>query len=166
MKKINFIGLSGSGKTYIIETLISLLEERFNLKSAVVKNIHLHQMDTEGKDTHRYGEAGANFSITKNIHGETTIFVKKDLSIEKLEQWIGNGPFPVDIFIAEGFRDLEVPTVLCVRKVEKIEEQITRSTKVISGLITRGNRERYGDFPIIDIDKDPEPFFDLLGLSD
>ncbi|MFW5895460.1 MAG: molybdopterin-guanine dinucleotide biosynthesis protein B [archaeon] len=166
MKKISFIGLSGSGKTYIVERLISLLDKQFGLKSAVVKNIHKHQMDTEGKDTYRYGEAGAKLSITKNVPGETTIFIKNYLEMEKLMNWIEKGPFSIDIFIAEGFRDLKVPTVLCARDTEKIEDQITETTKAISGLIAEEERENYKGLPVINIERNPKPFLKLLDLRD
>ena len=165
MRKISFIGLSGSGKTYIVERLISLLNQKYNLRSAVVKNIHMHQMDTEGKDTYRYGEAGASLSITKNVYEETTIFVKKELSISELIRWIKNGPIMVDVLIAEGFRDLKIPTVLCAKDPDKIEDQITETTQIISGLIANQKIKRFQDLPVIKFEENPEPFLNMLNLS-
>ncbi len=57
---IGFSGFSGSGKTTLIEKLIPLLKKK-GLKVAVIKHDgHDFEMDREGKDTYRFGRAGAD----------------------------------------------------------------------------------------------------------
>ncbi|MHA1762937.1 MAG: molybdopterin-guanine dinucleotide biosynthesis protein B, partial [Promethearchaeota archaeon] len=113
MKVICFIGYSGSGKTHQILNVIKLLDEKFNYKVCVIKYIHEHLIDHKGKDSYRYSEKGATFSITRNKFNETAIHIKKDLSFQKLVEWINNAPIKFHVLLMEGFRDLAFPTVLC-----------------------------------------------------
>ena len=67
LKIISLIGRSGSGKTNLIINAIKRLRKELHYNIAVIKNIHEHQIDEEGKDSYKYIEAGANYAITKNI---------------------------------------------------------------------------------------------------
>jgi molybdopterin-guanine dinucleotide biosynthesis protein B len=170
MKIINFIGYSGSGKTTLILTLIEYLKEVYNMDTAVIKNIHEHRIDKDGSDTYLYSESGANYSIAKNIYEETTIFVKKILSIEELIRWIQLGPYKADIIFTEGFRDLEVPTILCIKGVQEIEEQLNENVKIISSLGQISQKESdmvkmNFSVPIIYINKDFEKLLKTLDFK-
>ena len=68
IKIISVVGYSGTGKTQLILNAISLFKENLNYKVAVIKNIHEHEIDKKGKDSYKYAEEGATFSITKNIN--------------------------------------------------------------------------------------------------
>src|SRR3990172_1417227 len=59
----SFIGHSGSGKTTLIEKLVRKLSGR-GLRVAVIKHAH-HKvvLDTPGKDSFRYKQAGAAISM-------------------------------------------------------------------------------------------------------
>lgn len=59
MKVIGFAGYSGSGKTSLVEPLITLMRAQ-GLSVSVVKHAHHHfDVDHEGKDSWRHREAGA-----------------------------------------------------------------------------------------------------------
>ncbi len=65
-KIINFVGRSGSGKTALIEKLITYYRGK-GLGVAVMKSLqHEFEMDHPGKDTYRYTGAGANASAITN----------------------------------------------------------------------------------------------------
>lgn len=57
---IGFVGWSGSGKTTLLEALIAEFELR-GVRTAVVKHTHHRNLQTDklGKDSWRFGEAGA-----------------------------------------------------------------------------------------------------------
>jgi len=125
------IGYSGSGKTQFILNAIELLRINLNYQTAVIKNIHEHQIDKENKDSYKYAEAGAKFSITKNVYNETTIFLKEKIRIEKLLEWIAYGPYKIDLIFIEGFRNLDYPTILCAKNLSELESQLTNNVRMI-----------------------------------
>lgn len=135
----------------------------------MVKNIHEHQIDEEDKDSFKYGEAGAKFSITKNVNNETTIFLKNRISIERLLEWIANGPYKIDLVFIEGFRNLNYPTILCLKNFEELTPQLTSNVKTISGLICSKNNYKKEeinlDTPILDIQRDFESFLEIFNIK-
>jgi len=165
---INVIGKSGSGKTYLIRNAIKKLKETLGFDSAVFKYIHEHQIDKENSDSYLYGKAGANYSITKNTYDETVIFLKKKISIKELSSWIQKGPFNIDIIFTEGFRNLDAPTILCIKAGDTLEEQINEKVRMISGLICNNptKLKNYDniDLPVIDIEKDFDSFLHIFNL--
>jgi molybdopterin-guanine dinucleotide biosynthesis protein B len=168
MKIIGLIGYSGSGKTYFICNSIKYLKKELDMKVAVIKNIHEHQIDKEGKDTYKYSQVGAEYAITKNVFDETAIFIKKMIEIEQIIEWISNGPFKVDLIFIEGFRNLIYPTILCVKNYKEIKNQLKDNIKMISGLICKDSElseEDYQDIPIVDIEKDFKKFILLFDIE-
>jgi molybdopterin-guanine dinucleotide biosynthesis protein B len=161
------MGTSGSGKTHFITTAIKLLKERLNYEVAVVKNIHEHEIDKKGKDSYKYCEAGAVYSITKNINDENTIFLKKRINMEELIKWLENGPFKVDLVFIEGFKNLTYPTILCVEKFSEIENQLGEEVKMISGRIMNSAIPEGHDLklPMIDIEKEFEKFLEIFRIQ-
>ncbi|MHA1804855.1 MAG: molybdopterin-guanine dinucleotide biosynthesis protein B [Promethearchaeota archaeon] len=167
MKVICFIGYSGSGKTHQILNIIRLLDEKFNYKACVIKNIHEHPIDNIGKDSYRYSENGAAFSITRNKFNETAIYIRNNLFIPELVNWIKKGPFPFHVLIMEGFRNTAFPTVLCVKEVSEIEEQLTDKVLMISGRICeRASRRIIPGLtcPCFDIEKNFSEFIKIFNL--
>ncbi len=161
------MGTSGSGKTHFITNAIKLLKKHLNYEVAVIKNIHEHQIDKKGKDSYKYCEAGAVYSITKNIYDENTIFIKRKIDVEELTKWLGLGPFKVDLVFIEGFKNLKYPTILCVEKFPDIENQLGEDVKMISGLILNSPIPEDHDLklPIIDIEKHFEKFLKIFRIK-
>ncbi len=146
---------------------IKLFKEKLNYKVAVIKNIHEHEIDKEGKDSYKFAETGTVFSITKNINDETTIFLKLKISIEEIVKWLEKSPFKIDLIFTEGFRDLNYPTILCVKEISEIKKEITKNIKMVSGLIIKNNNYKLSDFriPILDINKDFQKFLELFEIN-
>jgi molybdopterin-guanine dinucleotide biosynthesis protein B len=161
------MGTSGSGKTHFITKAIELLKKHLNFEVAVIKNIHEHEIDKRGKDSYKYCEAGAVYSITKNVYDENTIFLKKKIDVEELIKWIGKGPFKVDLVFIEGFKSLKYPTILCVEKFSDIKNQLGEDVKMISGLIFNNTIPEDHDLklPMIDIEKDFEKFLEIFRIK-
>jgi molybdopterin-guanine dinucleotide biosynthesis protein B len=167
LKIVGLIGQSGSGKTGFIINAIKMLRQNLNFKTAVIKNIHEHQIDKKGKDSFKFIEAGANYAITRNIYNENTIFIKKEVKLPQLIDWISAGPFKIDLIFTEGFRTLDYPTILCVKELDEIESQLTPNVKMISGLIC--GKKEIADYilniPIINIERDFQKFLSIFNIK-
>lgn len=92
---------SGSGKTKVIELLISEFNSRGFKVAAVKHSFHMPDFDKPGKDTYRYRESGADKIMLFSRNGllmydriEKTAYEIKELA-EK----------DVDIVLMEGFKD-------------------------------------------------------------
>ena len=109
-----FVGHSNSGKTTLIEQLIPVLV-RSGLRVATIKNAHHKvQLDTEGKDSWRYKNAGASISmlVTKN---ELQLVADADTKREPLqlaERFLNEA----DIVLAEGFSHAPGPKIEVLRR--------------------------------------------------
>ena len=164
---ISVIGYSGSGKTHFIQKAIRKLKIELNFEVVVIKNIHQHQIDEEGKDSYIFTEAGAVYSIIKNKFDENAIFFKKKINIEELIRWIIKGPFKVDIIFTEGLRNLAYPTILCVKELSEIKPQLNENVKVISGLITTSKLSQKSEIklPIVDAEENFESFLKIFEIK-
>jgi len=121
------IGHRKSGKTTVAEALISELVSR-SFKVAASKHISEKgfSMDTKGKDTWRFSEAGANPVIAVSDE-ELVIRLKNGLerlSLDKTYRIIGDNG--ADVLILEGFssltlKDKRVGKIICVRRSEECE---------------------------------------------
>jgi molybdopterin-guanine dinucleotide biosynthesis protein B len=167
MKIISVIGYSGSGKTYLIEKIIRKLKVELNFEVSVIKYIHEHRIDEKGKDSFRFSESGAVFSIIKNKLGESAIFLKKDFNLDELIIWLDQSPFNMEIIIFESFRNLPYPTILCVKEFKDVKEQLTENVKMISGLITKSEitQSEEVDLPVVDVDKNFKEFCKIFKIN-
>ena len=124
MKKpaiIGFYGESNTGKTTLIVDLIEqLTSDGCNVATVKItdKNIGI---DTEGKDTWKYAEAGANLVVFKTPM-ETDYIVKQNQTekeiIAQIKQ-MGN----YDIILIEGSKDKEIPKIR-MGNIEKRENTV------------------------------------------
>ena len=167
MKIISVIGYSGSGKTYIIEKIIRKLKVELNLEASVIKYINEHRVDERGKDSFRFSESGAVFSIIKNKFDEIAIFLKKEINLDELIIWLDQSPFKMEIIIFESFRNLPYPTVLCVKEFKAIKEQLSENVIMISGLITKSEfaQNEELDIPVVDVDKNFKEFCKIFKIN-
>ena len=96
-----FVGHSGSGKTTLIEKLVRELSGR-GLRVAVIKHAH-HKvvLDTPGKDSFRYKQAGAAISmlVTANELQLVADAVDKREPAQLAQRFLGEA----DMVLAEGF---------------------------------------------------------------
>jgi molybdopterin-guanine dinucleotide biosynthesis adapter protein len=96
-----YVGHSGSGKTTLIEKLLHELSNR-GLRVATIKHAH-HKvvLDTPGKDTWRYKQAGAAISMLVTS-GELQL-VADAVERREPEQLAKRFLNEVDLVLAEGF---------------------------------------------------------------
>ena len=101
MTVISIVGHSGSGKTTLVEKLIRELCAR-GLKVATIKHAHHKvELDTPGKDSYRYKDAGAVMSMLLTRDAlQLVADAKEEREPEQLAQrFLGEA----DVVLAEGF---------------------------------------------------------------
>jgi molybdopterin-guanine dinucleotide biosynthesis protein B len=164
IKVVSFIGYSGSGKTKSIISLINFIIKNTNYSVFVLKNIHHHLIDSKGKDSYKFSEAGADVVITKSDK-QTTFFLNKAVDFEEIFDWLENLPIKPDIIITEGFRKLNNDKVLCVANYKDLEDQLDNSIKIISGKLASKvgkDESNYKGIPIINALLEPEKIIKIL----
>src|SRR6266496_1541062 len=60
VKVVSFAAKSGTGKTTLLEKVITLLKERGYRVGAIKHDAHRFDIDYPGKDSHRFSAAGAD----------------------------------------------------------------------------------------------------------
>ena len=150
LKVINIIGYSKSGKTTSIENLIKWIKQNgeFDGLVCVIKNIAHNDfsIDTKGKNTYRFSEAGADIVVARsNI--ETVMIVKYEIDLfdiikdinEKFERKLSFSRSPrknhKKIIILEGFRDYLGPTILSIKTIEEVQPQLKENIICFTGAI-------------------------------
>ena len=79
---IGFYGYSGSGKTKLIEQLVTDLKKKGYALAVVKQSDKSIRMDAPGKDTYRFRDAGACI-VALNSLSETDIIIDKPLPLNK-----------------------------------------------------------------------------------
>lgn len=106
---IGFYGQSGIGKTYLVRQIVSqLIGDGFHV--AVIKvSDKASSIDTEGKDTYLYGQAGAE-TVVFSTASESTFLVKRPLPTSEIVQLLNENEGYDFIFI-EGALEEWIPKV-------------------------------------------------------
>lgn len=98
---LTIVGHSGSGKTTLIEKLIPALTQR-GLRVATIKHAHhTVQLDTPGKDSWRYTQAGAALSML--VTGESVQLVASQVADRSPQALAQRFMGEADMVLAEGF---------------------------------------------------------------
>jgi len=109
-----FVGHSGAGKTTLIEKLLHELSAR-GLRLATIKHAH-HKvaLDTEGKDSWRYKQAGAAMSmlVTADELQLVADAVDRRSPAQLAERFLGEA----DLVLAEGFSHAEGVKIEILRR--------------------------------------------------
>lgn len=109
-----FVGRSNSGKTTLIERLISVLVQD-GYRIATIKHAgHGFDLDTEGKDSWRHKRAGAS-TVIVTTKGSLAMFtdVDEEVRVEELRaRYVREG---IDLIIAEGWKSEGYPKIVVVR---------------------------------------------------
>lgn len=125
---IAVVGTKKSGKTSTIETLIRELSSR-GYKVAAIKHVPEpdHTIDTPGKDTWRYAQAGAKTIVSAATHEIATVekIPLETVSIDNIvKRCEGN-----DIVFVEGFKKQvskrkDLPKITVVKNAEEVGNAI------------------------------------------
>jgi len=104
-----FYGPSRSGKTYLINKLVSQLKEEGHRVAVVKASNQTMSIDTEGKDTALYRKAGADAVIFSSAC-ETVCIVPKALTMQEIVHFLSQNARYDFIFI-EGASEEWIPKI-------------------------------------------------------
>jgi molybdopterin-guanine dinucleotide biosynthesis protein B len=107
---VGFVAYSGTGKTTLIEQLITFLTER-SYKVSVIKHTHHHfDIDKPGKDSYRHREAGASEVLMLSDQRWVLMHELRQSPEPTIEQQLSMLS-PCDLVIVEGFKDAKIPKI-------------------------------------------------------
>jgi len=165
-------GASNTGKTTTIEYLISNLgKEGFKIGS--IKHIHRPDftIDTQGKDTWRYAQAGATV-IMAIAAKETAIIRKTDAPYKDLDQIMGLlNTDELDIVFIEGMHELvagrkDIPKIVASKNSEDLKKTLDLLSPpiiAITGLITQKKTKiHHSNIPLIDLQNEGKQLLEMV----
>jgi len=111
---VSFVAKSGTGKTTLLEKVITSLKER-GWKIGVIKHdAHRFDIDHPGKDSHRLTAAGADTMLITSR--EKLAVIKKHQESPDIWELISTYFSDVDIVLTEGFKMGDLPKIEVHRK--------------------------------------------------
>ncbi|MBU4031176.1 MAG: molybdopterin-guanine dinucleotide biosynthesis protein B [Candidatus Thermoplasmatota archaeon] len=120
---VSLIGLKKTGKTTCVEALVREFKSR-GMKVGTVKSMVSSKftIDTEGKDTWRHQEAGADFVVSLSM--DEIAYIEKRPSRSRLDEFIRFIPEDTDILICEGLEDTDhrIIRILVAKSTEFLAE--------------------------------------------
>lgn len=108
---ISIVAKSGTGKTTLLEKLISELKQRGYRVAAIKHDAHTFEIDHEGKDSWRLTRAGADLML---ISSSKKLALVKQYSAEmepNLADSVATYCGDVDIVLTEGFKKSSMPKI-------------------------------------------------------
>jgi molybdopterin-guanine dinucleotide biosynthesis adapter protein len=131
------IGGKHSGKTTVIEHLITELKHRGYHVGAIKEMVRIPTLDTPVTETERYTEAGAEIVVALP-RNETVVFIKKRLSVKEILPYVEE----LDYVILEGFeREKAVPKLIVAKTADEVKSYFDSSAVGVSGLIVQSEEE-------------------------
>ena len=114
-KVVSFVGRGSlSGKTTVIERVITELKRRGRIITVVKHGIHMQVPDKEGKDTFRFARRGADRVM---MFSDDSLFMYENKPPD-VEYLVGIAAKGVDIVLVEGFKSGPF------RKIEVFNSQV------------------------------------------
>ena len=166
---VSFIGLKKSGKTTCVEALVKEFNNRGRKVGSVKSMVHSNfTIDTEGKDTWRHQQAGADFVIS--LSGNELAYLERREGRASLEEILNIVPEDTDILICEGL-EVEEPQVMKIVVAKSIENlaETFEIRGVKSGVIAltgimANERKEHEEYPVFDCtdDRDVGLLADLI----
>jgi molybdopterin-guanine dinucleotide biosynthesis protein MobB len=156
---VSIVGKSNSGKTTLLEKIISDLVARGWRIATIKHNKHGFNIDHEGKDSYRHKKAGAHTTVVSSPHQLALIQdVDHDHSFEEIrDKFIHNA----DLILTEGFKVNNYP------KIEVFRAELKReliSTKQDNLIAVASDVKLDLDVPCFDIN-DPKVIADFIEIK-
>lgn len=156
MKVISVRGLTHSGKTTVVETIIRGLRKR-GYSVGSVKEIHFEafKIDQTGTNTDRHKQAGAQLVTALGMY-ETDILYQEKLPIREVLSH-----YHYDYVILEGVNDPAIPKIVTGHDFEGLEERWDGTVFAFSGVLAE-NYSEYKGIEIVNCLTDPNRLVDLV----
>lgn len=149
MKAVSFVAKSGTGKTTLLEKVITELKGRGYRVGAIKHDAHRFDIDHPGKDSYRMTAAGADTMLITSP--EKLAMVKRHAASPPLDELIAAYFGDVDIILTEGFKKSGLPKIEIHRK-ERSATLLCRGEENDPSLIAVASDEPLElDVPVLDI---------------
>lgn len=118
MKIISVVGFKKTGKTTLVEHLVSALSKRGSV--GTIKHLHEHRINTPGTDTWKHANAGADVVVA--VTPDELVKFSKDNNLTKAIDELANEG--MDFAVVEGFKESRLPKIALgdVKAVEIIRQ--------------------------------------------
>jgi molybdopterin-guanine dinucleotide biosynthesis protein B len=136
-KFVAVVGGKHSGKTTVIQNLISELKKRGYRVGTIKEMVRIPTLDTPATETDRYTEAGAEIVVAVP-RDETVIFIKKRLSLKEILPYLRG----LDYILLEGFESEKIlPKIIAAKTAYEASSFSDGLVIAISGLIMESKEE-------------------------
>ena len=153
VKAVSFVAKSGTGKTTLLEKVISCLKERGYKVGVIKHDAHRFDIDHPGKDSHRLTTAGADTMLISSP--EKLALVKKHAESPTIEEILSTYFRDVDIVLTEGFKKSSMPKIELHRR-ERSATLLCRGEENDPNLLAVASDEELSlDVPVLDLN-DPQ----------
>ena len=149
---------SGSGKTTLIEGLLRVFNERGLMIGVIKHDAHRLKLDTPGKDSWRYRQAGAWCSVVAD-DSQVGVFSSVDKAptvYDLATEYLRN----VDLVLVEGFRCANLPTIMVIR--DRVVDAEWRPPDTVIAFATDKSLET--TLPQLDLN-DPDQVADFIAAD-
>jgi molybdopterin-guanine dinucleotide biosynthesis protein MobB len=148
-KAVSFVAKSGTGKTTLLEKVITELKGRGWRVGAIKHDAHRFDIDHPGKDSHRLTAAGADTMLVSSP--EKLALVKRHDASPPIGELITAYFGDVDIVLTEGFKKGDLPKIEVHRK-ERSTTLLCRGEENDPSLIAVASDEPLElDVPVFDL---------------
>jgi molybdopterin-guanine dinucleotide biosynthesis protein MobB len=110
---VSFVAPSGTGKTTMLESVVQRLTDRGHRIGAVKHDAHRIELDTEGKDSWRLRQAGADSTLLMG-RNQFAWFGNDDAG-PSLAEAVSLFCRGCDLVVVEGFRSARLPSIVITR---------------------------------------------------
>ena len=152
---ISIVGKSNSGKTTVLEGVVSELASRGWRVATVKHHVHDFDIDVPGKDSWRHARAGAVVSMVSSTN---KLGVVKQLDCEPTLDDLAIEAGDVDILLTEGYKQTGRVRIE-VSRDERSSELVCTPAELFA-LVTDGQRDA-GDVPVFALG-DTQDLTDLI----
>jgi molybdopterin-guanine dinucleotide biosynthesis protein B/molybdopterin-guanine dinucleotide biosynthesis protein len=156
---VSFVAKSGTGKTTLLERVITELKRRNYRIGAIKHDAHSFNIDHEGKDSYRLTAAGADTTLISSP--EKLAVIKKHSASPPIEELINTYFADVDLVVTEGFKLSGLPKIE-VNRAARSTTLLCRGEQVDATLIAVASDSRLElDVPLLDLN-DPCGICDFI----
>lgn len=149
MKALSFVAKSGTGKTTLLEKVITELKQRGYRIGVIKHDAHKFDIDHPGKDSYRLTAAGADTMLISSP--EKLALVKKHSVSPPVEELLSTYFKDVDLILTEGFKKSSLPKIEVHRK-ERSDTLLCRGEQHDATLVAVASDEALDlDVPVLDL---------------
>lgn len=146
---VSFVAKSGTGKTTLLEKVITELKGRGYRIGVVKHDAHRFDIDYPGKDSHRLTAAGADTMLI--VSPEKLALIKQHAEAPSIEELVATYFTDVDLILTEGFKKSGLPK-LEVHRRERSTTLLCRGEQHDPSLLAVASNEPLElDVPVFDI---------------